>query len=53
MRKLEELSKREGLTVKQIVRLGINAFVGQCHEPFRMAAQQVMEKNTELYRRLL
>ena len=29
MRRLEELSKREGLTVEQMVRLGINDFIGQ------------------------
>ena len=52
MRRLEELSKREGLTVEQMVRLGINDFIGQPDESFRTAARRVMEKNSELYRRL-
>ena len=52
MRRLEELSKREGLTVEQMVRLGINDFIGQPDESFRTAAMRVIEKNAELYRRL-
>ena len=52
MRRLEELSKREGLTVEQKVRLGINDFICQPDESFRTAAKRVMEKNAELYRRL-
>jgi antitoxin FitA len=52
MRRLEVLSKREGLTVEQMVRLGINDFIGQPDESFRTAAKRVMEKNAELYRRL-
>ena len=52
MRRLEELSKREGLTIEQVVRLGINDFIGQPDESFRAAAKRVMEKNAELYRRL-
>ena len=52
MRRLEELSKSEGLTVEQVVRLGINDFIGQPDESFRAAAKRVMEKNAELYRRL-
>ncbi|BFU93919.1 MAG: hypothetical protein NTNFB02_06410 [Nitrospira sp.] len=52
MRRLEELSKREGLSVEQMVRLGINDFIGQADESFHIAARRVMEKNAELYRRL-
>jgi len=52
MRRLEELSKREGLTVEQMVRLGINDFIGQPDDSFRAAARRVMENNAELYRRL-
>jgi len=51
-RGLEELSKREGLTVEQIVRLSIRDFIGQPDEPFLAAAKCVMEKNSELYCRL-
>jgi len=52
IRRLEELSKREGLTVEQMVRLGIHDFISQPDEAFRVSAKRVMEKNAELYRRL-
>ena len=52
MRRLEELSKREGLTVEQMVGLSIRDFIGQPDESFLAAAKRVMEKNSELYRRL-
>lgn len=52
MRRLEEMSKREGLTVEQLVRLGINDFIGQPDDVFHTAAKRVMEKNAEIYRRL-
>jgi len=34
MRRLEELSKQEGLTVEQMVRLGTNDFIGNRMIPF-------------------
>lgn len=52
MRRLEALSKREGLTVEQMVRLGITDFIGQPDDAFRAAGNRVMEKNADLYRRL-
>lgn len=52
MRRLEVLGKREGLTVEQMVRLGIHDFIGQPDDAFHAAAKRVMEKNAELYRRL-
>ena len=52
MRRLEVLGEREGLTIEQMVRLGINDFIGQPDDAFRSAAKRVMEKNAELYRRL-
>lgn len=52
MRQLEELSKRESLTVEQMVRLSIHDFIGQHDNEFRAAAKLVMGKNAELYRRL-
>ena len=52
MRRLEELSKREGLTFEQMVGLSIRDFIGQPDESFLAAAKRVMEKNSELYRRL-
>ncbi len=52
MRRLEELSGREGLTVKQIVRLCICDLIAQPDKLFQIAAKRVLEKNVELYRRL-
>jgi predicted DNA-binding protein len=52
MHRLKELSKREGLTVEQMVRLGINDFIGQPDDAFHAAVKRVLEKNAELYRRL-
>ena len=52
MRRLEALGKREGLTVKQIVRLSICDFIGQPDDIFHAAGKRVMEKNAEFYRRL-
>lgn len=51
-RRLEELSEQVGLTVAQLVRLGVRDLVGQSDEAFHAAARRVMEKNAELYRRL-
>jgi predicted DNA-binding protein len=52
MRRLEVLSKREGLTVEQMVRLGIHDFIGQPDDTLHTAVKRVMEKNAELYGRL-
>lgn len=51
LHRLEPLGKREGLTIEQMVRLGINDFIGQPDDAFHVAAKQVLEKNAELYRR--
>jgi hypothetical protein len=52
MHRLEELSKREGLTVERMVCLGVRDFIGQPDDAFRATAKRVMDKNAELYRRL-
>jgi len=52
LQRLEALGKREGLTVEQMVRLGINDFISQPDEAFHAAAKRLMEKNAELYHRL-
>lgn len=51
-RRLEELGKREGLTVEQMVRLSIHDLISQPDNAFHDAAKRVMAKNAELYRRL-
>ncbi len=52
MKRLEELGSREGLTVEQMVRLGIQDQISQPDEAFHAAVQRVLKKNAELYRRL-
>lgn len=52
MRRLKELSTREGLTVEQMVRVGIHDFIGQPDDSFRAVTRRVLEKNADLYRRL-
>jgi hypothetical protein len=52
VRRLEELSKREGLTVAQILQLGVKDLIGQPDERFQAVTRRIMEKNAELYRRL-
>mgnify|MGYP001596633900 CR=1 FL=1 len=52
MRRLEELSRRERLTVEQIVRLSVCDFIGRPNDVFHAAAKRALEKNAELYRRL-
>ncbi len=52
MKRLEELGSREGLTVEQMVRLGIQDLISQPDEAFHAAVQRVLQKNAELYRRL-
>jgi hypothetical protein len=44
LRRLEALDKREGLTVEQMARLGINDFIDQPDDAFRAAAKRVMGK---------
>ncbi len=52
LQRLKELGEREGLTVDQVVKLGIQELINQPDESFRRAAQHILEKNAELYRRL-
>ena len=52
MRRLENLSEREGLTVEQLVRLCVRDLITRPNESFQITAKLVIEKNAELYRRL-
>jgi antitoxin FitA len=52
LQRLKELGEREGLTVDQVVKLGIQELINQPDESFRRAAQHILKKNAELYRRL-
>ncbi|MEQ1845851.1 MAG: hypothetical protein ABL983_09790 [Nitrospira sp.] len=42
VRRLKELSKREGLTVEQMGKLGIHDFIGQPGDAFSAAPKRVM-----------
>ena len=48
MRRLEVLSKRESLTIEQMVQLSACEFIGQPGDAFHATAKCVMEKNAEL-----
>jgi hypothetical protein len=52
LERLEELGHREGLSVVEMVRIGIMELLNQPDEVFRATAQRTLEKNAELYRRL-
>jgi len=52
LQRLETLGKREGLSVEQMVCLGIRDLIGQPDDAFRAAAKRAMDKNAEFYRRL-
>jgi len=52
VRRLENLSEREGLAVEQLVGVCVRDLITQPDEFFQVAAIRVMEKNAELYRRL-
>ncbi len=52
LKHVEELGRREGLTVEQVIKLGIQDLISQPDEVFRTAAQRILQKNAELYRRL-
>lgn len=49
MHRLEELSKRESLTIEQMVRLVINVFISLSDDHSRDAVRHVIEKNADLY----
>jgi len=52
LQRLEELGHREGLSVVEMVRIGIMELLNQPDEVFRATAKRTLEKNAELYRRL-
>jgi hypothetical protein len=47
MLRLEELSGQLGLSVTQLVRLGIRSLVNQPDDTFRAAADRVWKKNAD------
>lgn len=50
--KLKEIAARLKVTPEELVRVSIEDLVTQPEESFRQAAEYVLKKNAELYRRL-
>lgn len=48
---LQQTAKKLGVAVEDLVRLGIDEYVAR-HQLFEKAADYVLRKNAELYRRL-
>ena len=52
LERLRELARRAGVTPEDIARTGLEEWLSQRGEDFAQAAQYVLQKNAELYRRL-
>ena len=52
LKRLQEIADRFGITLEQLVRAGIEQLLSQPDETFQNAADYVLKKNAELYRRL-
>jgi predicted transcriptional regulator len=50
--KLQEIAARLKITPEDLVRVSIEELLSQPEEAFQQAAQRVLDKNSELYRRL-
>lgn len=50
--RLKEAAARLGVSVEELVRLGIEQWLAQPEEEFKTALEYVLKKNAELYRRL-
>ena len=52
LQKLQEMAQRFGVSMEELIRVSVEDMLTQPEEQFRKAAQYVLKKNTELYRRL-
>ncbi len=52
LQKLREMALKFGVSMEELVRLSVEDMLTQPEEQFRKAAQYVLKKNAELYRRL-
>ena len=52
LRALEKISARLNLATEELVRLSIEELISRPDENFKQVMKDVLEKNTELYRRL-
>jgi predicted transcriptional regulator len=52
MRRLKELAEEAGLTPEEMIRASLEEWLSRPKEDFARAADYVLRKNAELYRRL-
>lgn len=52
IKKLQELALNLGVTMEELVRASVEDMLAQPEEQFRKAAEYVLKKNAELYKRL-
>lgn len=52
LQKLQEMSLKFGVSMEELVRVSVEDMLTQPEEQFRKAAQYVLKKNAELYKRL-
>jgi len=52
LQKLKEMSLKFGVSMEELVRVSVEDMLTQPEEQFRNAAQYVLKKNAELYKRL-
>jgi len=52
LKKLQEMALKFGISMEELVRVSVEDMLTQPEEKFRTAAQYVLKKNTELYKRL-
>ena len=50
--KLQEMAERLGVTPEDLVRISVEELLNRPEEAFRSAADYVLRKNADLYRRL-
>jgi predicted transcriptional regulator len=49
---LQEMALKLGVSMEELVRISVEDMLTQPEEQFRKAAQYVLKKNSELYKRL-
>ena len=52
LQKLQEMALKFGVSMEEVVRVSVEDMLTQPEEEFRKAAQYVLKKNVELYKRL-
>lgn len=52
LQKLQEMAQKFGISTEELVRVSVEDMLTQPEDQFRKAAQYVLKKNAELYKRL-